>query len=628
MGRAFEKELSFLNNTFLFSLNRDTKSIELFLEKIFSIPLIVIGSGGSYSAAKVFEFFAQISGLSPVVKAMTPFELKCYPGIVKKNAFALLTAGGNNKDTVNVFKFIAELEPKDFLTICIRNESKIHNLVSEYSEIFFYDGAIPSGKDGYLAVNSLFSIITLLIKAFHNLFPNNNFFNIDSNIDFLDSQNDNIHNQNIEAIIKCRSFITLHGGMSTSAAFDLESKFSEVALGAVQLSDYRNFAHGRHYWISQNTSDTCVVMFISPNEENIAEATMRLIPKEIPIFIIRTKKNNVFGVLDLFYQVFQFTCILGRMRNVDPGRPKVKEYGKKLYHINYNFWSPQKINPYKLMNKRSAYRKCSTTSLEFNKYEQAFINFTKSVEKKRFQAVVFDYDGTLKNNNDMLFDPAILHKLLELLENNIRIGIATGRGKSVKSELRSVLPPQYWDNVIIAYYNGGAIAPLSNDSMPNINMQADPSLQSIYDELIYVFPNIKNIDFRPKQLTIIVNNHDLYSESIEIAIREICAKYSNIKAWKSGHSIDIVTADCSKLNIIKYFNDSNVLTIGDSGGFGGNDYELLSTPYSLSVNKVSNSFESCWNCAPLGIKGPDATRFYLYSLLNITEREFSLHFSM
>src|SRR5260370_29648479 len=44
-------------------------------------------------------------------------------------------------------------------------------------------------------------------------------------------------------------FIVLHSPSLDAAAWDLESKFSEAALGSIQVADYRNFAHGRHHWI-------------------------------------------------------------------------------------------------------------------------------------------------------------------------------------------------------------------------------------------------------------------------------------------------------------------------------------------------------------------------------------------
>ena len=58
----------------------------------------------------------------------------------------------------------------------------------------------------------------------------------------------------------------------------------------------------------------------------------------------------------------------------------------------------------------------------------------------------------------------------------------------------------------------------------------------------------------------------------------------------------------------------NYLCIGDKGEWPGNDFELLSSRYSLSVDEVSSDPDTCWNIASLGIKNSDATYEYLRRL--------------
>ena len=58
----------------------------------------------------------------------------------------------------------------------------------------------------------------------------------------------------------------------------------------------------------------------------------------------------------------------------------------------------------------------------------------------------------------------------------------------------------------------------------------------------------------------------------------------------------------------------HTLCIGDYGSVEGNDYEMLTVPASLSVDKVSRNAESCWNIAPVGMVGLDATLYYLSRL--------------
>lgn len=56
---------------------------------------------------------------------------------------------------------------------------------------------------------------------------------------------------------------------------------------------------------------------------------------------------------------------------------------------------------------------------------------------------------------------------------------------------------------------------------------------------------------------------------------------------------------------------ADILSIGDKGQWPGNDFDLLANPFSLSVNEVSGDPTTCWNLAPAGHRGVQATLDYL-----------------
>src|SRR6185312_8732285 len=67
--------------------------------------------------------------------------------------------------------------------------------------------------------------------------------------------------------------LVLHGPSTRIGAIDLESKFTEAALGNLQLADYRNFAHGRHHWLAKKADDSAVLILSSPEDKTSAERT-------------------------------------------------------------------------------------------------------------------------------------------------------------------------------------------------------------------------------------------------------------------------------------------------------------------------------------------------------------------
>src|SRR5690606_22714740 len=77
--------------------------------------------------------------------------------------------------------------------------------------------------------------------------------------------------------------LVLHDASSRAGAVDLESKFTEAALGNLQIADYRNFAHGRHHWLAKRGQDTAILAFITDETRTLAERTLALVPTDIPM---------------------------------------------------------------------------------------------------------------------------------------------------------------------------------------------------------------------------------------------------------------------------------------------------------------------------------------------------------
>src|SRR5207244_3270959 len=82
-----------------------------------------------------------------------------------------------------------------------------------------------------------------------------------------------------QVLWKRPTVIVLYGPETYPAAVDLESKFTEAALGSTQLADYRNFAHGRHHWLAKRGTDTGVLAIVTDGDRELAESTLTLLPR-------------------------------------------------------------------------------------------------------------------------------------------------------------------------------------------------------------------------------------------------------------------------------------------------------------------------------------------------------------
>lgn len=612
MGKNYRKELDSLNSIYDSAMEGNIDILTKFLSKYRKCPLFGIGSGGSYSVAAAFEYLCIKAGL--IAQKLTPLELGQLQYQLSTSAAVLFTAGGSNNDSKNAYRYIAELEPEGVLTCCMRLNAPIKRLQRENVHNYYYEYKMPVAKDGYLAVESLMSSVVLMTRAFQRVMQDD-YFSLPKHR----AWNDHILDiAAIRTVMERESIFILYGGITMPAAVDLESKFSEASLGNTQLVDFRNFAHGRHYWISDRRKKSAIIALVGKSEKKLADNTLKLLPEDVPVLRVDIDDDTAEGLIEALHYSFEIVGEAAFIRNLDPGKPHVEEFGKKLYHLNHDIGKRSCMaSRRKDIMAMSAYRKVMKHQgvgiSEYQKYSQIYWDKLLS---RRYKGIIFDYDGTLHDKyRTSEIEKRLFIKLNELLENHIRIGVATGRGKSVRVELQKKIEHKYWKNVWIAYYNGGVIGCLDDDTKPN---KKEIEMPQAFNEIINKL-SINDIEKNPYQLTLIKDELNITSVEFEI-LKERILGIKDVKVMETNHSIDIIPVNSSKRNIFSEcnFSEEEILAIGDSGNLGGNDYELLYGDNSLSVDYVSEAFHSCWNYALPGTRNLEATEYYL-NMIDIQE---------
>ena len=289
-----------------------------------------------------------------------------------------------------------------------------------------------------------------------------------------------------------------------------------------------------------------------------------------------------------------------------------------------NFFGKTTINETTAISRKIKHNHIIISDInELKLWKKSHHNFIKRLENEQFGAVVFDYDGTIcdLDNRFIGISQEIGNEFERLLKNEIIIGIATGRGKSVRYDLQKAINEKYWSKVLIGYYNGSDVGLLNDNSLPDKNIDIDNSLNSISNILKnnQIFKQIAICESRPKQLTIEPLGVSSLKE-IRFILESVIQKsgIDGIKILESSHSLDVLAPGISKLNLVrateslvKEFDGlPNILCIGDKGKWPGNDFFLLSEKNSLSVDTVSPDLDSCWNLAPIGHRGVQAVLDY------------------
>ena len=547
----------------------------------------------------------------------------------------IISAGGRNPDIIEAFRAAAIAEVQRIIVVGGNANSPLVTLAKRCNRADVHTFAPPSGKDGFLATNSLLAFYAILYRAevaaaCADVDANENFASLPDATDLADLK------AATTRLWKRDHLIILYGPSLLSIGADLQSRFAEAALGTVQTADYRNFAHGQHYWLAKRSKETALIAFVSATDREIADKTLALIPSPIPLAKIEVLGEGLASSLRGLVISMYLAGFAGLAKGVDPGRPVVPDFGRKLYHLKARSTRLKTTgvpaNDFLICRKQENIRTVSTIS-NCQMWTTALSSFRQRLVEARYRAVVCDYDGTLcdRGKRFLPLSKDISSELVRILEAGIHLGIATGRGKSVRTRLQEALPKRFWSRVLVGYYNGGEVARLDEDDKPATDGEVSAALRTAADWLQSdaVLNKSCEMEIRPPQISIearLISIEELWFRTCEIlyripAIRILC----------SGHSIDVLDEGVSKINLVNKIKErvsdkpGEVLCIGDRGRWPGNDCELLAQPYSLSVDEGSYDPYTCWNLAPFGCSGTQATLYYLRSLQSESKQTLSFN---
>lgn len=627
MGKPYASEMSRLEETFEWAIRHSHPPFLQLVKNCGGMPLTAIGSGGSLSAAHALAWLHQFH-TGQFSRVQTPLQMT-FDSTIAESSNWLITASGRNVDILNAFKMLAKREPKVLASICGMPHSKLAALASNYPYTDLIELDFPAGKDGYLATNSLLAFVVLFAKFYTVAFPKNASINTEQLFSNMLNEYKRLlpsWKKEAQKIWKKNITLVLHGPETHVGAFDFESKFTESAIGITQIADYRNFAHGRHHWLTPHKNECGVLAFITPNDEALAEKTLALIPSNVPVARITLPAGQETAMVLSLMAAMQLSGWAGVERGIDPGRPNVAQFGRKLYHLTLPKQQDSIVKGLTENEHAALRRKIKSSTVLFEQSKKtleykSLSKFKKSLSEMAIKGIIFDYDGTLVDTRRR-FDPPesiICSQIERLIEHDVKIVVATGRGKSVAESLQKGLGKKTSSKIHIAYYNGAEIGSADNKSIPDGVSLPCRGLDEV-SKLLKSDPLISSrVEQEDRQFQISLVCKDSSIENLvwdKVQSIILACDNKGIKVGRSGHSIDILGPDVSKISAIRYLSDNgiapkNILKIGDKGAWPGNDFALLNEAFSLSVDEVNSSLDTCWNLAPPGFRGIYATAYYL-----------------
>lgn len=626
MGKPYKQELDLLPTTFQWAARQDISKLARFFTRWKGEHVVIVGSGGSFSAAVIGSLFRELSHHC-VTTPVTPHEFTGVSHRLMPRSL-LLSAEGKNKD---ILLAAQTAEAADLavaaLTLTASNPLIAQAQRTKAMRVFAFQ--MDWIKDGYLATNSLLATVLLLYRAF---FSEHDFQGLLALMspERLAARRLEIQTFGDLGELRRRGMLLLFSAQAKPFAVDLESKLSESALVIVQMCDLRQFAHGRHLQLADPDNAPFVLVACSAAERLLALATLELLPSKLRPWFIEIKGDSeqdiaVSGIVDAMY----VTELLARVAGRDPGDPQVAHFGRALYGLDPAQSTSEPDKAICILTAASR-RKSGTISRMRPPAHvlNAAIAYAQRLAHAQFRGVVCDFDGTLCRTENRFdgIDLQLAEDLSALLRQGLKLAVATGRGDSLYKVLRSAFDPSLHNSILVGYYSGAYVATLDQ---PFVQPHANEEFGELWVWLEQTSHDLPGKTWRNLarggHLSLrLANVHKCKSM---LALIQVWIHQTGRGSWRafcSGHSVDVLDGATSKSNVVKLFAErygldaaTEILRIGDSGQEGGNDFELLSEGLSLSCDGVSASLGSCWNYGALGNNQSDVTISYLRALTKV-----------
>ena len=265
--------------------------------------------------------------------------------------------------------------------------------------------------------------------------------------------------------------------------------------------------------------------------------------------------------------------------------------------------------------------------------EELIKNYEKALEQK-YNAVCFDIDGTLTEDNSTKIDSRVLPILANILKKHIPVVFITGRGETGLNELLTDiiydLRRKYGvtkKNLLKMYAltnDGARIFMTSSNSNKIFNISEYISSKEDFIKLEEINTKIVNLLSSSSlnkyckvtysknsqtntiiniRLSILTNKPKINNKIVEIINSLIKdSKNSNLNltigTYKGKQVLQIGTATKDKAIQITEriigIPQNSMLRIGDCGDQNGNDYSMLNCPQGFSVKKRSGENDKCF----------------------------------
>ena len=319
-------------------------------------------------------------------------------------------------------------------------------------------------------------------------------------------------------------------------------------------------------------------------------------------------------------QCFFLVASAGRVRGIDPGNPRVPAFGRRIYHLNvYSAISkdsnlpPEELVAIERKSGKRVDDLARSGRLAF--WRDAYVTARAALVETPYCGIVLDYDGTLCYEAERYgpLPTKMAVELSRLLRGGAVVGIATGRGASVRESLQQAIPERLWKRVVIGYHNGAEVGMLGDEGYLDDREEAGPELQPVEARLRAdgALAPLTRFRVRMRQITL-TPAEGIFPGPLWEHVHSLLISMpgAGVVALRSGHSVDVIGQATTKLAVVERVRQlAGNAPLGPCSGSATAAVGLAMTTRfwpartpSARTKSLSHP-ESAWNFAPRATGG-------------------------
>ena len=291
-------------------------------------PGYVVGTGGSFVAA---TFIAQLISKhhNNIVMPIRPYD---FIRMGLRAPFAVfISNSGKTPDILSAILHAQNINIPKVILISGNGSSETMNILRENKDILLSTGA--NEDRGFLSVLGVISPCYLSWALANEIWSNDQgyrYFNdLYMRAEMKVNNSFSAFKRDDDFKILGRKSIILGGGFAWPAMLNLESKMVESNFGRPQISEIKDYSHGR--FVSSMDQKVIAVVCGMPEDIDYRKFLVKRLREKNHVIEITSAENGSLGSLDLLLQTEHLMKSFAEKENVDISKPRIPRRGLELY---------------------------------------------------------------------------------------------------------------------------------------------------------------------------------------------------------------------------------------------------------------------------------------------------------